>query len=297
MSNSVSLQPMLTSNAAGGFSTQSEGYVQGVALDDPAIRNALSMGPLLATETLPMWGGVALAEYLAAGQGNALGNSIARATLVANITGFSVFNQASAWINTPQSQVPTAGAGQSIPFYRLGSGARIAIACEPTLGSLNSGLITQQVSWDFNNQRLQAYNAATATVSLTSITASYSATTGLWTFVVVAAAASDVVGVGDAINVSGVSSTGGTAVLGTLNTNQIVTAFTDNQHFSFQIAAGAASYGAGALAGTLVLNQGVGALNVKVLSVDVGNSKIVSYDAVNNLANWNNTGSTAVILI
>jgi len=297
MSNSVSLQPMLTSNAAGGFSAQSEGYVQGVALDDPAIRNALSMGPLLSTETLPMWGGVALAEYLAAGQGNSLGNSIARATLVANITGFSVFNQASAWINTPQSNVPTAGAGQSIPFYRLGSGARIAVACEPTLGSLNAGLITQQVSWDFNNQRLQAYNASTATVSLTSITASYSATTGLWTFVVVAAAASDVVGMGDAINVSGVSSTGGTAVLGTLNTNQIVTAFTDNQHFSFQIAAGSGAYGAGALAGTLILNQGIGALNVKVLSVDVGNSKIVSYDAVNNLANWNNSGSTAVILI
>jgi len=297
MANSVSLQPMLTSNGAGSFSVQSEGYVQGVALDDPAIRNALAMGPLLSSETLPMWGGIAIGEYLANGSGNALGNGVARATVVAGITGFSVFNQAAAWITTPQSQVPTAGANQSIPFYRLGSGARIAVACEPGLVAANGGLINQQVSWDFNNQRLQAYNASTATVSVTSVTASYSATTGLWTFAVVAAAPSDVLAVGDAINLSGISSTGGTAALATLNTNQIVTSFTSNTVFSFQIAAAAGAYGAGSLAGTIVLNQGIGALNVKVLSVDLGNSKIVTYDPINNLANWNNAGSTAIILI
>lgn len=291
--NSVSIQPMQTSNAAGGFSVNSEGFIQGFALDDPAIRNELSMGSLLATETLPMWGGVAIAEYLKAGNGNALGNDVARATLLANITGFAVFNQAHAFINTPQSQVPTAGAGQSIPFYRLGSKARIAVACEPGLVSLNGGLVTPQVSWDFNNQRLQAYNAATATVSLTSLTASYDAVTGKWTFVAVAAAATDVTAVGDAINVSGVTGTGAVYI----NANQIVTAFTDNQNFSFEIAGGAATFTAGAQAGTIIVNQGVGALPVKVLSVDVGNSKIVTYDAINNLANWDNSGSVAIIQI
>jgi len=291
--NSVSIQPMQTSNAAGGFSVQSDGYIQGFAMDDPAIRNELSMGSLLGTESLPMWGGVAIAEYLKSGNGNALGNDIARATLLANITGFSVFNQAHGFINTPQSQVPTAGAGQSIPFYRLGSKARIAVACEPSLVSLNGGLVTPQVSWDFNNQRLQAYNAATATVSLTSLTASYDATTGKWTFVVVAAAATDVAAIGDAINVSGVTGTG--AIY--LNANHIVTAFTDNQNFSFEIAGAAGTFTAGAQAGTIVVNQGVGALPVKVLSVDVGNSKIVTYDAINNLANWDNSGTVAIIQI
>jgi len=289
--NSVSLQPMLTSNAAGGFSVQSDGYIQGFALDDPAIRNELSMGSLLSTETLPMWGGVAIAEYLKAGNGNALGNDIGRASLLASITGFAVFNQAHAFINTPQSQVPTAGAGQSIPFYRLGSKARIAVACDPSLISLNGGLVTPQVSWDFNNSRLQPYVASTAQVSLTSITAAYDATTGLWTFAVVAAAATDVGAVGDAINISGVTGTGANL----LNANQFVTAFTDNQHFSFQIAGGAATFTAGAQAGTLFVNQGIGALPVKVLSVDQGNSKIVVYDPVNNVANWNNQGSVAII--
>jgi hypothetical protein len=208
-----------------------------------------------------------------------------------------VFNQAHNWINTPQSPVPTGSARQTIPFYRLGSRARIAVACEPSLISLNGGLVSQQVSWDIANQRLQAYNAATATVSLTSVTASFDALTGKWTFVVVAAAASDVGAVGDAINLSGVTATGGTAALATLNTNHIVTAFTDNQNFSFQIAGAAGDYGAGAIAGTLVLNQTTGALAVKVLSVHKGNSKIVSYDPINNVATWVNDGTVAVIEI
>jgi hypothetical protein len=226
-----------------------------------------------------------------------LGSSIGRATSSANITGFSVFTQAHNWVTTPQSPVPTAGANQTIPFYSLGSKARIVVACEPSLVSLNGGLVSQQVSWDIANQRLQAYNAATATVSLTSVTASFDAVLGLWTFVVVAAAASDVAGVGDAINMSGVTATGGTAAIATLNANHIVTAFTNNQNFSFQIAGVLADYGAGAIAGTLVLNQTTGALAVRVLSVEVGNSKTVVYDPINNVATWNNAGSVALIEI
>lgn len=295
---SVSVFPMQTTNGAGGFSVQSDGYVQGVALDDPSIRNALAGGALLASETLPMWGGVAISEYLPnPGTGQVLGSSIGRAASAANITGFSVFNQAHNFVSTPQSPVPTAGSGQTIPFYRLGSKARIAVACEPGLVALNGGLISQQVSWDIANQRLQAYNAATATVNLTSVTASFDAATGLWTFVVVAAAASDVTAVGDAINLSGITATGGNAALATLNTNHIVTAFTDNQNFSFQIAGVVADYGAGALAGVPVLNQTTGALAVKVLSVEVGNSKTVAYDPINNVATWNNGGSVAIIEI
>ncbi len=299
MANSVSIQPMNTGNAAGGFSVQSEGYIQGFALDDPAIRNSLAMGILKDTETLPMWGGVAISEYLqASAQNSALGPGIGRAANVAGITGFAVFNQAHAFINTPQSQVPTASANQSIPFYRLGSGARIAVACEPSLVSLNGGLVSQQVGWDFLNQRLETYKASGATVSVTSVTTSaYDPDTGLWTFVVVAAAASNVLGVGDAINLSGITDTGGTAAITTLNTNHVVTAFTDNQNFSFQVAADADAYAAGARSGTIVLNESVGALTCKVLAVEVGNSKIVSYDAVNNLANWNNSGTVAIIEI
>lgn len=293
MPSNISFNPSLTTNAAGGFGVSSAGFVQGIAFDDPSVRNALAGAPLASTETVPMWGGIPITENIPSlTADSALGGQVARATAVANITGFSVINQAAAWITSPQSQAPTAGAGMTVPFYRLGSGARIAVKCDPSLaGALDGGAINQQFSWDFNNSCLQPYDAATATVSLTSITSSYAA--GLYTFAVVAAAATLVGAVGDAINVSGVTGTGAALV----NGNQVVTAFTDNQHFSFQIAAGAGAIATGALGGTLILNQGVGALTAKILQINPSNSKIVVYDPVNNVANWMSNGCAAIILI
>ena len=201
MSSNISFNPVLTSVASGTFSVQSDGYVQGVALDDPAIRNSLAGGILASTETLPMWGGIAIFEDLPAAGADALGGTVGRAADNAHVTGFSVFNQAHHWVTSPQSEVPSAGAGMTIPFYRIGSGARIAVQCDPALVSLDGGLISQQVSWDFTNQKLIAYSS------------------------------------------------------------------------------------------------GIGALACKVLSVNTGNSKTVTYDSVNNLVHWSNTGAVAIILL
>jgi len=202
MSSNISFNPLTTTNGLGSFSVQSDGYVQGVALDDPAIRNALAGGYLAAAETLPMWGGVAIMENIPPSTSDgALGGAIQRADTNAHITGFSVFNQAHNWVTSPQSQVPSAGAGMTVPFYRLGSGARIAVAIDPALVSLDGGLITQQVSWDLTNQKIIAYSG------------------------------------------------------------------------------------------------GIGALACKILQINIGNSKTVTYDGVNNLVNWNNSGSCAIILI
>ena len=38
----ISLNPISTQNAAGTFNTTSDGYIQGVYLDDPALRNELA---------------------------------------------------------------------------------------------------------------------------------------------------------------------------------------------------------------------------------------------------------------
>jgi hypothetical protein len=286
--------PFATSNAAGSFSVQSEGYVQGTMLDDPAIRNSLAGGTLASTETYPMWGGVAISEYIPGSTTDGTtGGTIGRATSNANITGFSVFNQAYNWIITPQSPAPSAGLGMGIPFFRLGSGARIAVAMDNSLASLGGNIVTQPVSWDINNQCLQPYDASTATYSLTSITSSYSASTGLYTFAVVAAVATLVGAVGDNINIGGVTGTGAALV----NGDQVVTSFTDNQHFSFQVAAASAAIATGALTGTLVLNAGTGALNVRVINFNIGNSKIVTYNAVTGAVGYNGTGSAAIILI
>lgn len=291
--SNISFNPYLTSTAAGSFSVQSDGYVQGVALDDPAIRNSLAGGSLATTETLPMWGGVAIQELLAASTANGpTGNNVGRATTNARITGFSVFNQANAWVTSPQSQAPSAGAGMTIPFYRMGSGARIAVAMDPSLVSVAGGLITQNVTWDINNQRLTPYDAATTTYAVTSMTPTDSG--GVCTIVVAMTVPSLVGGIGDAINISGAVN-GGTGGNGLVNGNFIVTSYTSPSLFSIQVTAAAGAIAT--ITGTIVLNETVGALACKILGYNIGNSKIVTYDAVNNYVNWNDSGSAAIIQI
>lgn len=166
-----SLNPLVTTNAAGTFNIDSTGFIQGTTMDSPAIRNQLAGGIVALTETVPMIGGLAISQAIPTGyvSGTAagpksLGGPISRATTVtggaAPITGFTVFDQAHHMVATPQSPVPQALQGMSVHYYRLGSRARIALACDPALINLQGGLITQQVSWDFTNQRVIAYSAA-----------------------------------------------------------------------------------------------------------------------------------------
>lgn len=290
----VPFNPFGTTNAAGSFSVQSAGYVQGVYQDDPALRWALNSGNLSASATLPLWGGVPISESVASATADAtLGGSIIQATSVANITGFSVFNNAYSMVGSPSSPVPqAASAGASVAFFRMGCGIKIPVAMDPSLASLDGSLITTQVSWDFNNQILQPFDSATATVSITSQTATFAG--GVWTVAVVTAAASLVGAVGDSINISGATNTGtgGNAIV---NGNQIVTAFTDNQHFSYQVTAVAGAIGT--IAGTQILNQGTGALPVKVLATSLGNSMTVVYNPATGAATWNRQGYAALIQI
>lgn len=298
----VSFNPVLTSSAAGTFNVSAEGYIQGQAMDDPASRNWLASGVLANSETKPMWGGVAISEAIPSTANlstqngiSAMGGQIIRATnvtagAVGSITGFSTFDQNHSAINSPQSPVPLVGTGMTTHFYRFGSNIRLAVAANPSLISLQTGIITQQVSWDFNDSVLQPYDASTSTYSVTSLTPTYN-NNGTWTIAVVMAAASPVGAVGDTINVSGNTGTGASLVSGT----RTVVSFTDNQHFSFLVAAGAGAIGA--QGGTIVLNYGTGALNVRVLDVQVNNSMTVSYDSATGFATWNRTGTTALILI
>lgn len=297
----VSFNPVLTSNAGGSFNIDSSGYVQGQAMDDPSYRNWLAGGVLATTETLPMWGGVGISELIPSSTSTttsapSLGGQIGRATTLTaqaagQLTGFSVFDQAHHMINSPQSPVPLAGTGMSVNFYRMGSQARIAVACDPSLISLQTGLITQNVSWDFNSQRLQPYLASGGTEAVTSLT--WSNTNG-GQVAVVMTAASLVGAVGDVITISGATNTG-TGGAAVVNGTFTVNTFTDNQHFTFLLPAAAGVVGT--IGGTILLNYGVGALNVRVLDVQVGNSMTVSYAASTGFATWNRSGSSALILI
>jgi hypothetical protein len=160
-----SINPVIVTNFPGSFSVTSDGYVQGIFLDDPAIRNELAGGFLATAETLPMWGGVAIADAIPnpANQSDALGGAISRALAQTGLTGFSVFNQASNMIQTPQSRVPLSGTGMGVNFFRLGSGARICVQCDATFAATLAGeSVITQCSWDYTNQKLVAYDSTAA---------------------------------------------------------------------------------------------------------------------------------------
>lgn len=295
--------PYVTTNASGTFLTSEGGGFQGTAMDDPAVRNYLAGGVLGPNETLPMWGGVAISETTTpVGStpntlypNSTLGGYITRATTVTatssgGVTGFSVFNQAHAMINTPQSPVPLAFNGMTVSFYRLGSGARIWVACEPDLVTQEGLIISNQVSWDFNDQLLQPYVASGATETISSLT--WSATNGGQVAVVMASAS--IYGLGDTINLSGATNTG-SGSLSLLNTTHVINTYTDTTHFTFLLPGTSAIWGT--LAGSPVLNVGVGALNVRVLDVQPTNSMTVNYNPVTGNAGWNYNGSAALILI
>jgi len=295
MAANISFNPVLVTNAPGTFFVSSDGYVQGTMMDDPAVRYALAGGILGPNETLPMWGGVAVFEDIPGASGAtipALGSIVGRAASVSAIAGFSVFNQASNWVTSPQSECPSAGNGMTVPFFRLGSGARIAVAADPSLASLEGGATNQNVSWDFNNQRLQPYDASTATITINS--ASWANTAGgQLTANVTNWTGAFQPGAGDAVNISGAtnSGTGGAAVI---NQNFIVVSSTST---SAVLAAPAAAGVYGTIGGSPVFNFGEAALPVKVLNLQIGNSQIVTYDPINNLVHWTQAGSCALILL
>src|ERR1700731_2318964 len=107
----VTFNPLLTTTSLGTFSVTSDGLFQGSMMDDPAVRYAIAGGVLASSETIPMWGGVGIYENVAPTTGFdvSLGGQVGRATSLAStkaLTGFSIFNQASNWITTPQPHVP-----------------------------------------------------------------------------------------------------------------------------------------------------------------------------------------------
>jgi hypothetical protein len=281
---SITFNPIITSNAAGSFGTSWAGLIQGTAFADPSSRNALAGGVLAAAQTLPMWGGVGISEAVPASPlvpSGTFGGAIKRALLTTGttaLTGFSVFDQNHSAINTPQSPVPLVGVGSTMNFYRLGSGARLAVAADPVLASLEDGVIGAQVSWDFAAQRLIPYVAAYAANVITAAS---------WSGGIVSLTTNSAHGlsVGSVFTITGMVPT---AYNGTFT----ATSGTTGSNINYALTP---DPGADTVQGTLV--AGGGALNVKVLNIQVGNSMVVEYDATTGFATWNAAGTCAVILI
>jgi len=292
MTATISFNPLLTSNAPGTFNIQSDGYIQGTALDAPAVRYQLSGGYLASTETLPMWGGVGISEAVGGVSGQplgVLGGAITRATSLSttgaagSLTGFSVFDQNYSAINSPQSPVPLIGSYGQVNFYRLGSLARIAVACDPVLVSAQGSIITQEVSWDFVNQMLIPYYAATPADAITAM--SWSNTTG--GTVAVTTTSAHNLAVGDQFTIQG-------AVPTAYNGAWTVASVGSSTTLTFLLPA-SSTPGAVTTLGTIA--AGGGQLPCKILDVKVGNCMTVVYNATTGFATWNYNGTAAIIQI
>ncbi len=283
--NSIDFNWMQTTNAAGSFSILSDGYVQGVAMDDPAVRFSLETGVLASAETLPMWGGCLLYGLVPGGNPqtiggqDSLGPQLGRATALTQAVGFSVFNQAHNMVNSPQSPAPVALSGMTFSWHRLGSGARIAVAVDATFAqTLLGSSLNQPVSWDFTAQKLVPFVAATPQIAITSLTWAAGVVS------VVTAAAHPYVA-GDVVTIAG-------AVPAGYNGDVTILTAADTTHFTYALAT---NPGAETTPGVIL--AGGGQLPCQIKDVNIGNSMVVQYNPAINAASWNRQGSTALIQI
>lgn len=164
----VSFDPSLTLNGQNTFQKETQGWIQGAYMDDPTARMWLLSGIVDSTVTQPVWGGMAITENVASlTTDNRQGSPLVIAADNAGITGFTTFNQAHNMIIVPGNKVPISVAGQNIAYFRLGSNIRLPVQVDPTLvASLEGNPITQQVSWDFTNQKLIAYSSGAGALNV-----------------------------------------------------------------------------------------------------------------------------------
>ena len=287
--------PSLTTSGQGLFNgASSSGLIQGQTFPDPSTRNALRSGIVSQSETIPMWGGVGvyadISPISSTGPKSVLGQVLGRANSLSGSTalvGFTVFDQAYNLVSDPNSPVGTAGSGQSINYYPLGSRARIAVACDPSLISLRGGLINAQVSWDFTSQQLIPYTGAYPATTITN--AVWASTSGGRTTFTVGTDLTSYINAADDIEVTGVVSTGGTGV----GFNGMFTVVSINSTTIVVTQVAASSPGTYSSGGTVL--AGGGALPVTVLDVVPSGCMNVLYSTVTGNATWNFNGSCAII--
>ena len=158
MSGTISFNPFATSQPQNTFLNPTQGYIQGLAVDDPTARMELVGGYLDTGESIVMWGGRPITEIInitAAGASEGLGPDIKSAVSQVTCTGWSVFNQASSMVLIPGGAYPpVAAVGNYISFFRYGSLARIIVACDPALIPTGASITSQSLYWDVTNYRI-----------------------------------------------------------------------------------------------------------------------------------------------
>lgn len=283
----LSLNPMATTNALGSFGVHSDGLIQGVALDDPANRFNLASGTVAANEANPLWGGLPVAELLPGTSSSPRGSTIRRARAVAELEGFTVFNQAHNGLTTPQSPVPLYAGGMSVSYYRLGSNMRVPLKASAQVVALgkSGASVKTPLAWDFvNNQLTTAATAGFTGADIATTDVTYAS--GVATAVTASAHG---LSAGQYVKISGV-------VPEAYNGTVVVLSVTNATTFTY--APTTAPGGAATTQGTIgAVTLSDITLPVKVIAIESGNSKTVSYDSATGFLTWNNTDSCALVLL
>lgn len=300
----VTINPALTTTAAGTFGVQWDGLIQGMAMPDPAARYSLATGFLNSLAPLPMWGGVAISELVPVFPASppltpdvALQGQIDRATNISTVgatlslTGFSTFDQAYGMVNSPQSPVPLGYQTGQVLFYRLGSGIRLTVQCSPVLISAEGLIITNQVSWDWQAQMLVPFIAAYAANAITA--AVFAATGGGQ--VTFTTTSPHGVAVGDTFEIDDIPAGAPFLPAGYKGQYNAIAGTTGSTLVGQKVINQSVNPGAYVSGGQL--DAGGGAIPVRVLKVQPTGCMVVSYDPVTGFATWNRNGAAAVILI
>ena len=156
MPSTVTLNPYLTTVSNFSFLLQTDGFVQGVFLDDPAKRYNLEGGFVAASQSTPIWGGLPLSLNVPApgsgGASSGLGPAATVATTAANIDAWCVLNQASAGVITASSNAPLYVSGGSLNFARVGCGLLLCLPVNPAaVNTLAGGASNPTIYWNFAN--------------------------------------------------------------------------------------------------------------------------------------------------
>ncbi len=152
---SITFNPMPTTSASGTFGDSTLGYTAGSLWPNAASRNFLRTGFIDASVTGLVYGGVGITTKTPSAASPMLGPTLTLATAAANLTGFAVWDQSAAGIQTPQSPVPLFSPGMSISFVEFGMGQCIALPMSAANAANLLGVANNtQLTWDYTNQVL-----------------------------------------------------------------------------------------------------------------------------------------------
>lgn len=157
---SIVLNPLPTTSASGSFGVSTSGQVAGSLYPNASSRNFTRTGFLASSVTGLVYGGVGVTTTTHATASSMLSPTLTLATAIGNLSGFAVWDQSAAGIQTAQSTVPLFSAGMSISFVEFGLGATIALPISNTNAAnlLGVGDYTQ-LTWDYTNQVVVPYTS------------------------------------------------------------------------------------------------------------------------------------------